>query len=1369
MHRQCFSTAFAVAVLLAGSNAAQAVRSPDAIWNDIDASAIQRSGQERLIVPTDYRTVELDRAALDRLLAQAPQESARPAAESPVVLTLPAPDGSFQRFGIVDSPIMEPALAARFPDIRTWAGQGLDDPTATLRFDVTPFGFHAQVLSAAGSWYIDPYQRGDLAHYIAYEKTAVGRAQPMRCEVDGEPLPHGKSVTHAMPKLSSGGTLRTYRVAVAATGEYTAFHGGTVAGGQAAIVTTVNRVNGIYEREVAVRMVLIANNSSLVYTNAASDPYSNDDGVAMLAQNQSNITAVIGSANYDFGHVVSTGGGGVAGLGVICSSTQKARGVTGSSAPVGDPFDVDYVAHEMGHQFGGNHTFNSTQNACGDGNRNAGTAYETGSGITIQAYAGICAPDNVQNNSVDYFHRASLNEILAHVTSGSGATCGAQTNTGNTPPEVSTTSTGVTIPRSTPFELTAIGSDANGDTLTYLWEQYDLGPTNPAGSLTDNGGPLFRNYAPTTRSSRIFPNPSPSSPWELLPTTTRSLNFRVTARDNRVGGGGTNEASATINVVSTAGPVAVTAPNTAVTWLDGTTQSITWNVANSNAAPVNTANVRIRLSTDGGATYSIELAASVPNNGSASVFVPASVPATTQARIRVEAVGNVWFDASDVNFTINDNPNPQNQPVLSITGTQITTGNNVLEPNECNQLNITLGNTGTTTATGVSATLSTSTPNVTITQASSAYADIAAGASQTNQSSFQLSSDNALVCFSNVALTLTVTYGGGGSPFVGNFNVAVGSAPPPNANYSFASSAGATIPAGGALVSAGSQADDALVSLTVPSGFAFSIYGTAFTGGETVRASTNGNLQLVASGGSAEYSNGALPSAGTGSSLGTFPASLPVLLPFWDDLDTATGAVSGGGIFQQVLGTAPNRSWVIEWRGEIQGTAGTAITQNFAIVIPEGGSSFQYVYATASGGGAGATVGVQSATTGTRFTQFSLNSPALSAGLRLTATLPAGSCTPGSAACNSTPPGVTVAQSGGNTAVIEGGATDTYTIVLDSAPSGAVTIALTPDAQLSVNPNLLTFTTIDWSAPQTVTVTAVNDAVAEGSHTGAIAHSASGGGYTGVTIAGVTANIADNDTVSLSSTSVTQPEGSTGGTTTMTFTVTQGATAATPFTVNYQTRNDTALAGSDYTSASGTLSFDGLANTTRQIAVAISADTTPEANERFFVDLTTAATQVQLSPATLEGVITNDDLIADLAVSNTRQTGVVGAGLPISYQIVLQNLSAVVAVPSSTFALTLSAPHTIITWTCSSSGVATCPAPSGTGVPSATLGNIGPGGSLTYVVSAIVAAGTPAGTNLTSDATFSPVGPYSDPTIGNNAASVSTVLAGDAVFANGFE
>ncbi|MCB1561372.1 MAG: hypothetical protein KDI75_09805, partial [Xanthomonadales bacterium] len=640
----------------------------------VPEGSVQRTAEPRQIVPQRYQTVSLNRVALDKLMAGVPSELVTRVADSNSMIDLPLADGSFGRFRLVESSILPPVLAKRYPEIRTWVAQGIDDPSATARLDLTPKGFHAQIISWQGTSYVDPYQPGDTQNYIAYRKNDYDSGKQMHCEVDGSSVSPKEVADPAKQgveaKLASGENLRTYRLAMAATGEYTVFHGGSVLDGLSGIVTTVNRVNGIYEREVSVRFELVEDEDEIIFTNAGSDPYSNTSGD--LGANQTTINSIIGSANYDVGHLVGTGGGGVASLGVICSGS-KARGLTGSGAPIGDAFDVDYVAHEMGHQFGGNHTFNGSGGNCSGGNRNGSTAYEPGSGITIQAYAGICGADDLQPNSEDYFHRVSLNEIIAHTTSGSGGTCGVLTATGNTPPTV-TTAAGFTIPANTPFELTASGNDADGDTLTYLWEQFNLGAANSAGVLTDDGSrPLFRSFTPTLSSSRMFPSlryilagqnnvpntaplPGTASPdyftGERLPTTNRTMNFRVTARDNRAGGGGTNEASTAITVVSTAGPFRVTAPNTAVSWAAGSSQSVTWDVAGTSGGSINTANVRIRLSLDGGQTWPIELAASEANDGAATVTIPAGTPATDQARLRIDGVGNVFFDISDADFSI---------------------------------------------------------------------------------------------------------------------------------------------------------------------------------------------------------------------------------------------------------------------------------------------------------------------------------------------------------------------------------------------------------------------------------------------------------------------------------------------------------------------------------------------------------------------------------------------------------------------------------------------------------------------------------------------------------------------------------------------
>jgi hypothetical protein len=440
-------------------------------------------------------------------------------------------------------------------------------------------------------------------------------------------------------------------LALSATGEYTSFHGGTVALAQAAQATTMNRVNGVYEKDMAITMVIIANNDQIIYTNGGSDPFTNGNAGAMITQNQNNTDAVIGNGNYDIGHVFGTNSGGLAGLGVVCSNSQKGRGVTGSSNPIGDPFDIDYVAHEMGHQFGANHTFN---NSC-SGNRNDATAVEPGSGSTIMAYAGICAP-NVQNNSDDHFSGISLEEIGNEIMSG-GHTCEQITALSNNPPVVLSTNGNVTVPANTPFALTASVNDPDGDPVTYNWEQMDNDISTQSPVATSTGGPNFRSYSSSTDPTRYFPNlPDLISggpfTWEVIPSVSRTMNFRVTVRDNAPGPGGCNDHSdVTVTTDANSGPFVVQYPSAnGIVWTGLTSETVTWDVANTDVAPVACANVDILLSTDGGLTYPTVLATNVPNDGSQVVTVPNI--STTTAIIMVICSNGTFFDISNNNFEI---------------------------------------------------------------------------------------------------------------------------------------------------------------------------------------------------------------------------------------------------------------------------------------------------------------------------------------------------------------------------------------------------------------------------------------------------------------------------------------------------------------------------------------------------------------------------------------------------------------------------------------------------------------------------------------------------------------------------------------------
>ena len=626
------------------------------------------------------QALTLDVPGLRAALATAPAETQ--AGAVPLVLALPLPNGRTGRFALHEAPVMAPALAARFPSIKTYAGTGLDDASASVRLDLSPQGFHAQVLAADGqSFYIDPVSPTDAQHYLGFYRKDMDRAAaglaatcgfvPTTADQKASAARLAAWQTASPLARASGAQLHTYRLALACTPEYALTKGNTVASVMAGEVATVNRVVGVYEKELAVRLVLVPNNDQLIFLSGIgtqpAPAYANSNGGAMLAQNQSNVDRIIGTANYDIGHVVSTGGGGVAYLGVVCNPARKAGGVTGSSRPVGDAFDIDYVAHEMGHQFAGNHPFNGDAGSCSGGNRNSDTAWEPGSGSTIMAYAGICtATNDLQPNSDPIFHTGNYQEMRAFIA---GTTCAVVTATGNTAPTVTAPASGKTLPISTPFKLTATATDAESDPLTYMWEELDLGPTGTptTAQVANETPPLFRSFVPISDGTRYFPRLSnlvanTTRIGERLPTVTRTLKFRCTARDAHSGpvgvvGGVDYSPLVNLNVTSTAGPFVVTAPNVAaVSWTGGTAQTITWDVANTTAAPVSCALVNLRLSLDGGLTYPVTLAANVANSGTASVTVPNV--ATTTARIMVEAADNYFFDISNVNFAITPGTGP---------------------------------------------------------------------------------------------------------------------------------------------------------------------------------------------------------------------------------------------------------------------------------------------------------------------------------------------------------------------------------------------------------------------------------------------------------------------------------------------------------------------------------------------------------------------------------------------------------------------------------------------------------------------------------------------------------------------------------------
>ncbi len=579
-------------------------------------------------------------------------------------LSIPYPDGKFHTFSLEETQIMEPGLAAKFPNIKAYVGTN-PETGDNIRISIGKDGFHAMVFSKNGAFFIDPISNNKDNNYQVYYKKDIDTQLLNKNFHEEEPIIADKQkfaevkrkVESGLVERPSGTQLRTYRIAIAATGEYTQFHGGTVEGALSAMVTTMNRVNGIYERDIAVTMVIIDNNDQLIYTDASTDPFTNNSAGAFINEVQTEITNTIGSENFDIGHGFSTGAGGLASLGSVCVDNRKASGVTGLSQPIGDPYDVDYVAHEIGHQFGAPHTFNGVVGSCAGGNRSANSAYEPGSGTTIMAYAGICGSDNIQNNSDPYFHAASLDFMTVFSQDNEGNGCAQISETGNTLPLVEAGVGGFTIPINTPFQLNASATDADGDGLTYTWEQYDLGPAGNPNTPEDNA-PLFRSFAPTADSFRIFPQLSDilggtQTQGEILPFYTRDLSFRLTVRDDQAVAG-VDYDDISFSVSDQAGAFIV--EEFSGDYAGFSSVTVNWQVNNTDIAPVNAEFVDIYVSADGGQSFTELVVENTPNDGSQVVTLPNITTAT--AKFKVAASNNVFFNISSGVFSISESSDP---------------------------------------------------------------------------------------------------------------------------------------------------------------------------------------------------------------------------------------------------------------------------------------------------------------------------------------------------------------------------------------------------------------------------------------------------------------------------------------------------------------------------------------------------------------------------------------------------------------------------------------------------------------------------------------------------------------------------------------
>lgn len=673
--------AIAASILTSMPSGAQGL-GVDPPWTDV-----------RIDREADAAELRLDVNALRRTLVNAPDESAaRNTRATPLIVELPGRGGVGMRFVIREAAILDETLSNQYPQIRSYAGELVEDKATRIRMSVTPEGVHAWISHSDGTaTVIQPTADGTHAVSPPSERLhrTVDAAPPETLEQDTGPGREDEERREpAALELSNGTNLRIYRTAVATTGEFaTLYGGGTVAGSLAAATNLFTFVNAVFERDLAVRFVIVAGTDQIIYTDAATDPFSNGSSSAQLNINQANTDVIIGSANYDIGHLLTTDNGGVAQLGAAGLDGSKARGMSGSSFGNLQSLALEILAHELGHQFDASHSFNGVDFNCV--NRTNVSAVEPASGTTIMSYAGICASDNIQADSEGYFHSFSLEQMISWIN---GPNAVAPVATGNTPPVASAGVDGA-IPANTPYVLSGSGTDANGDGLTYTWEQIDTGTGAPLIAPDYADGPLIRSYAPTASPVRYVPNlellaSGASNPntacasvacWvESLPNQARAINMQFTARDNRANGGGTDSEELAVAVVDTGAAFAITSQNITTTFALGSSMNVAWNVAGTVAAPISAPLVDILLSTDGGLTFPTTLASSVANDGSQTITVPAINTSVARIMVIQSGAGNGvrFFSMNQANLVFGDGGCVDNNDFVCATAVATATPEN---------------------------------------------------------------------------------------------------------------------------------------------------------------------------------------------------------------------------------------------------------------------------------------------------------------------------------------------------------------------------------------------------------------------------------------------------------------------------------------------------------------------------------------------------------------------------------------------------------------------------------------------------------------------------------------------------------------------